>query len=297
MRPLLFMERDLSCLLLTDQITNQRPGPQLFFMKRVFLIVFSAAVLLVSCERNAITGRSQLSLVSDADLQTMALSQYKSFLSSNKVVSAGNHDAEMVKRVGTRVSAAVKEYYTQKGLPAAMNGYNWEFNLVENKEMNAWCMPGGKVVCYTGLLPVTQTETALAIVMGHEISHAILGHGKERMSQQLAAQGLEALGGAALGTNTRAVNIFNQVYGVSAEYGALLPNSRKQELEADHFGLIFAAAAGYDPKVAVDFWTRMAAQSNGQKPPAFLSDHPSDEERVAKIKEVLPEALKYYHPR
>lgn len=265
-------------------------------MKRVPIILL-AALCLSSCVRNAITGRSQLSLVSESDLQSMALSQYKSFLTSSKVVPAGNREADMVKRVGARVSAALKNYYTQKGLPNALDGYNWEFNLVENKEVNAWCMPGGKVVCYTGLLPVTQNEQALAVVMGHEIAHAILGHGKEKMSQQLAAQGLGALGGAALGTNTKAVNIFNQVYGVSAEYGALLPNSRKQELEADHYGLIFAAAAGYDPKVAIEFWTRMASKSQGEKPPAFMSDHPSDEDRIEKIRQVLPEALQYYHPK
>lgn len=265
-------------------------------MKRVPIILL-AALCLSSCVRNAITGRSQLSLVSESDLQSMALSQYKSFLTSSKVVPAGNREADMVKRVGARVSAALKNYYTQKGLPNALDGYNWEFNLVQNKEVNAWCMPGGKVVCYTGLLPVTQNEQALAVVMGHEIAHAILGHGKEKMSQQLAAQGLGALGGAALGTNTKAVNIFNQVYGVSAEYGALLPNSRKQELEADHYGLIFAAAAGYDPKVAIEFWTRMAAKSQGEKPPAFMSDHPSDEDRIEKIRQVLPEALQYYHPK
>ncbi len=264
-------------------------------MKHFWL--FISSVLFISCERNAITGRSQLSLVSDADLQSMALTQYKSFLNTNKVVPTGNRDADMVKRVGQRVSAALKEYYSQKGLPNALNGYQWEFNLVDNKEIIAWCMPGGKVVCYTGLLPVTRNETALAVVLGHEIAHAILGHGKEKMSRQLAAEGLGTLAGAALGADTKAVNIFNQVYGVSAEYGALLPNSRKQELEADHYGLIFAAAAGYDPNVAVEFWTRMASQSNGQKPPAFLSDHPSDEERIGKIKEVLPEALQYYKPR
>lgn len=265
-------------------------------MKKIVLIVLATAVL-SSCVRNAITGRSQLSLVSDADLQTMSLTQYKQFLSTNKVVSAVTGDAEMVKRVGNRVAAAVKKYYADKGMPNALDGYQWEFNLVDSKEVNAWCMPGGKVVVYTEILPVTQNETALAIVLGHEITHAVVGHGKERMSQEMVAQGLGALGSAALGTDTKSVNIFNQVYGVSAEYGALLPNSRKQELEADHFGLIFAAAAGYDPQKAVEFWTRMANLSNGQKPPVFLSDHPSDEERIQKIKEMMPEALQYYHPK
>ncbi len=250
-----------------------------------------------SCVTNAITGRSQLSLVSDADLQSMSLVQYKEFLTSNKVVPATDNQAAMVRRVGTRIAEAVKNYYSAKGYPHAMDNYKWEFNLVDSKEINAWCMPGGKVVVYTGILPVTGNETALAIVLGHEITHAVAGHGKERMSQQLAAEGLGALGGAAFGTNTKAVNIFNSVYGVSAQYGALLPNSRKQELEADHYGLIFAAAAGYDPKEAIPFWKRMAALGNGQKPPAFLSDHPSDEERIQKLQGLLPEALQYYHPK
>lgn len=266
-------------------------------MKRVSVSVLAICIIFTACVTNTITGRKQLSLVSDSELQTLALSQYKQFLSANKLVPAGNKDAEMVKRVGSRVSLALKTYYAQKGLPNALNGYDWEFNLVESKEVNAWCMPGGKVVCYTGLLPVTQNETALAIVMGHEIAHAILGHGKERMSQQMAAQGIGALGSVALSTDTRTTNLFSQVYGLGAQYGALLPNSRKQELEADHYGLIFAAAAGYDPRQAVAFWTRMAAVGDGQKPPAFLSSHPSDEDRIRKVSEVMPEALQYYRPQ
>ncbi len=266
------------------------------YIKRILcILVFS--FFLNACERNVITGRSQLNLVSESDLQTMSLVQYKEFLTKNKVVSSGNADADMVKRVGNRLAVAVKQYYKSKGLPNALDNYNWEFNLVDNKEVNAWCMPGGKVVVYTGLLPVSQNETALAIVLAHEITHAVVGHGKERMSQELVAQGLGALGGAALSANTKAANIFNSVYGVGAEYGVLLPNSRNQELEADHFGLIFAASAGYNPQLAIDFWTRMAALGNGQKPPAFLSDHPSDEERIQKIRELMPEALKYYHPK
>lgn len=266
-------------------------------MKKIVFIVAANCMLNTSCVTNSISGRNQLSLVSEADLQTMALTQYQTFLKSNNVVPAGNRDADMVKRVGNRVATAIKNYYTQKGLANALDGYAWEFNLVTSKEVNAWCMPGGKVVCYSGLLAVTQTEAALAVVMGHEIAHAVLGHGKERMSQQMAAQGLGALGGAALGSNTNAVNIFNQAYGLGAEYGALLPNSRKQELEADRFGLIFAAAAGYNPNVAVEFWTRMAAQGNGQQTPVFMSSHPSDQQRIQKIKEVLPEALQYYRPQ
>lgn len=265
-------------------------------MKRIVAIVLFSLVV-ISCQRNAIIGRNQLSLVSDNDLQAMALVQYKQFLSTNAVVPSGNSNADMVKRVGNRIAVAVRQYFSDHGEAHALDNYNWEFNLVDNKQINAWCMPGGKVVVYTGILPVTQTEAGLAIVLGHEITHAVVGHGKERMSQELAAQGLGALGGAALGTNTQAANIFNAAYGVGAEYGALLPNSRKQEMEADHYGLIFAAAAGYDPRVAIDFWTRMASLGNGQKPPPFLSDHPSDEQRIQQIKNLMPEALKYYKPR
>lgn len=263
----------------------------------MILVFVLAAVCLGSCVRNAITGRSQLSLVSDSDLQSLALVQYKDFLSKNKVVPVSNSKAEMVKTVGSKIANAVKAFYDKKGLHHALDNYHWEFNLVDSKEVNAWCMPGGKVVVYTGLLPVTQNETALAIVLGHEITHAVAGHGKERMSQQLAAQGLGALGGAALGTNQKAVDVFNTVYGAGAQYGALLPNSRKQELEADHYGLIFAAAAGYDPREAVGFWTRMAAMGKDGKGSAFFSDHPSDEERIQKLKALLPEAMQYYHPQ
>ena len=262
-------------------------------MKRIF-IALCFSILSLACTRNAITGRNQLNLVAESDLQAMALVQYKSFLANNPVVSSSNNNAEMVRRVGQRIAASVKQYYKNKRVSNDLDNYQWEFNLVDNKDVNAWCMPGGKVVVYTGLLAVTQNETALAIVLGHEITHAVLGHGSERMSREMAAQGLGALGGIALGGSAQAVNIFNSVYGLGAQYGALLPNSRKQELEADHYGLIFAASSGYNPQMAIDFWTRMANLGNGQKPPAFMSSHPSDEERIQKIKEVMPEALRYY---
>ncbi|MEO8173717.1 MAG: M48 family metallopeptidase [Sediminibacterium sp.] len=270
-------------------------------MKRFLIIltcVVCSSLLYTGCVTNAITGRSQLSLVSENDLQAMAFAQYKEFLSTNPAVPSSNNDAEMVKRVGNRIASAINQYYAGKGVTNPAANYSWEFNLVSNKEVNAWCMPGGKVVVYTGILPVTRTEAALAVVLGHEITHALFGHGKERMSQQMAAEGLGALGGVALSGNAKAANIFNNVYGVSAQYGALLPNSRKQELEADHYGLIFAAAGGYNPQEAVDFWTRMAAVSAGtNQTPTFMSDHPSDADRIQKIREVMPEALKYYRPK
>ena len=261
-------------------------------MKKIF---FAFVVLFnMSCHRNAIIGRTQLSLVPESEMQSMALTQYKNFLNTNKViVSTSGNDAAMVKRVGNKIAAAISKYYSDHGMPDALKGYQWEFNLVENKEVNAWCMPGGKVVVYTGLLPVTQTETSLAIVLGHEITHAVAGHGRERMSQQLLTQGVGVGIDVALSNNTQTVNIFNQVYNPTAQVGILLPNSRKQEYEADHFGLIFAAMAGYDPREAIPFWKRMAALG-GAKQPVFLSDHPADEKRIAKLESLMAEALQYY---
>jgi len=260
-------------------------------MRKLF---FSAVLGLftTSCATNAITGRSQLSLVPETEMQTMALSQYSQFLSSNKVVS-GTANAQMVKRVGSKIALAITNYYKSKGVGGVLDGYQWEFNLVDSKEVNAWCMPGGKVVVYTGILPVTQNETALAIVLGHEISHAVAGHGRERMSQQMVAQGVQVIGQVALSKNPTANNIFNQVYPMGSQVGVLLPNSRKQELEADRFGLLYAAMAGYNPEEAVPFWKRMASLG-GQKPPAFLSSHPADEERIVKLQAAMPEALQYY---
>jgi len=264
-------------------------------MKLKSILSLIAVMLCFSCTRNAITGRNQLSLVSEDELQQMSITQYKQFLSQSKVVAKTNDNAEMVQRVGKRIANAITQYYQQKGIANNISNYKWEFNLVESKEVNAWCMPGGKVVVYTGILPITQNEDALAIVLGHEITHAVAGHGRERMSQAMVAQGIQIAGNVALSNNPQTVNIFNAVYGSGAQLGYLLPNSRTQELEADHYGLIFAAMAGYDPRQAIPFWQRMA-KLGGAKPPAFLSDHPADEERIKKLQELMPEALTYYKP-
>lgn len=223
----------------------------------------------------------------------MALTQYKDFLTKNPVLPATNQNQEMVRRVGNKIAAAITKYYNEHGAGDELKGYSWEFNLVESKEVNAWCMPGGKVVVYTGLLAVTQNENALAIVMGHEITHAVAGHGRERMSQEMLAQGIQVAGNVALGSNPQTVSIFNQVYGPGAQIGVLLPFSRKQESEADHYGLIFAAMAGYNPQEAISFWTRMASMG-GEKPPVLLSDHPADAQRIEDLKKAMPEAMKYY---
>lgn len=265
-------------------------------MKKYWFLVIMAA-LFAACAINQVTGRKQLSLVPEAELQLMATSQYQTFLNENKVLSPGSKEAAMVDRVGVRIANAITKYYDSKGKSSILEGYKWEFNTVDSKEANAWCMPGGKVVVYTGILPLTQTETGLAIVMGHEIAHAIAKHGNERMSQGIIQQ----LGGSALQVALaqkpkETQDLFMMSYGIGSQLGAMLPWSRQQETEADKFGLIFAAMAGYNPQEAIPFWERMAA-SGGSSPPEFLSTHPSNETRIRKLKQFMPEANKYYTNR
>jgi len=265
-------------------------------MKNIFSL-FIIACLLTGCVLNLVTGRNQLSLVKESEVQLMATSQYKTFLTENKVLSSNtSKDAAMVDRVGARIANAITKYYNSQGKESVLEGYLWEFNTIESKEVNAWCMPGGKVVVYTGLLPVTQNETSLAIVMGHEIAHSVAKHGNERMSQALVQQ----LGGMALEVALaqkpqETQDLFLMSYGIGSEVGAMLPWSRQQEMEADQYGLIFSAMAGYDPREAIPFWQRMSAAGEGS-PPEFLSTHPSDETRMRKLKQFMPEALKFYTP-
>ena len=263
-------------------------------MKRIFYLFASASIFISACTTNAVTGRKQLSLVSESALQEEAVSQYRSFLSQNKVVTDNNsRDAEMVRRVGSRIASAITKYYTAQGKGNVLDGYKWEFNLVDNKEVNAWCMPGGKVVVYTGLLPVTQDEASLAVVMGHEIAHAVARHGNERMSQQMEVQMAGTVLSIALQNKSQQTqNIFLQSFGIGSQLG-MLKYSRTHESEADKMGLVFAAMAGYNPNAAIAFWERMAA-SGGQKPPELLSTHPSDEKRINDLKIFMPEAMKYY---
>lgn len=267
-------------------------------IRKLTTLILVVAATFISCSKNPITGRNQAHLVSESELQAMASQQYSQFLSQNHVVSpSADRDAEMVRRVGQRVANAVTKYFNQQGQGSALAGYHWEFNLVQSNEANAWCMPGGKVVVYTGLLPITQNEAALAMVLGHEISHAVLQHGNERMSQQLIAQGLGTGLSVALANKPAATQqIFSQAYGIGAQVGVLLPFSRKQELEADRYGMIFGAMAGYNPREAIALWQRMEKASNGQTPPEFLSTHPSAGNRISQLEKYLPEALKYYQP-
>lgn len=259
------------------------------------IFAFSIISVILSCAQVPLTGRRQLSLVDDTQLQQEANKAYEAFLSDpkTKVVRSGA-DASLVKNVGAKIASAINRYMQNNGY-GDQYSYNYEFNLVESKDINAWCMPGGKVAVYTGILPVTRTEAGLATVMGHEIAHAIAKHAAERYSQTLAAQaGGSVVGAAAGGRSQGTQQVIGQLYGIGGQL-ALLNYSRKQESEADRLGLIFMSMAGYAPENAVTFWQRMSEAKQGSgAPPEFLSSHPSDATRIAAIQKLLPEAQKYY---
>ncbi|RPI03009.1 MAG: M48 family peptidase [Calditrichaeota bacterium] len=245
------------------------------------------------CSLVPLTGRRQLSLVSDADMLSTSFVQYDQFLKENKQ-SKNSAQTKTVKEIGGRIQNAVTHYFSQNKLSQELEGFAWEFNLIESDQVNAWCMPGGKVVVYSGILPFTKNETGLAVVMGHEIAHAVAKHSNERVSQALLAQAGGATLSAALQQQPQKTqDLWLSLFGVGVQVGAILPYSRLQETEADRLGLIFMAMAGYDPNAAVEFWQRMSANA-GAKPPEFLSTHPTDEKRIRKIKSEISEAMKYY---
>jgi len=249
--------------------------------------------LSLSCTTVPITGRQQFSILPNSAMISMSLQQYNEFLKNNKI-SSNQEQTQMVKKVGRKIQMAVEQYFTDKNMSYALKDYKWEFNLIESEEKNAWAMPGGKVVVYEGILPITKNEAGLAVVMGHEIAHAIAKHGNERMSQGLIAQmGGMALSKAMAEKPEKTRQLWMTVFGVGAQFGVMLPFSRLQETEADHLGLIFMAIAGYDPDEAVEVWKRMAQMKEGQTPPKFLSTHPSNETRIRKIKETIPKAKQY----
>lgn len=246
----------------------------------------------VACSTNPVTGRRSLQLASNQEIAAMALQQYRKALSESKVIS-GTTAATQVKNVGLRIKNAAENYYRSVGRTDVTDGYNWEFNLIDENQANAWCMPGGKVAVYTGILPITQTDKGMAVVLGHEISHALAGHGNERISQAMVAQ----LGGAIIGStisNGQWAQVFQQAYPIGAQV-ALLKYGRNQELEADEMGLYIMAMAGYDPREAQPFWHRMETSATSQKRmPEFLSTHPSPDNRRADLEKHMAKALEYY---
>jgi predicted Zn-dependent protease len=258
------------------------------------IIVALLAAVVVSCQTVPLTKRSQLHLIPTSELDAMAVQNYRQVLDSATVIK-GTPQTEMVQRVGGRIACAVERYFNDHGMSQRLKGYNWEFNLIKDTIANAWAMPGGKVAVYSGILPIAENDTGLAVVMAHEIGHVAAGHGDERMSQSLLVE----LGGLTVAEALRSKpqltrQIFLGAYGAGAQLGVLLPYSRLQESEADHLGLIFMSMAGYDPNAAIAFWQRMMATQKGPAPPQFLSTHPGDQTRLQNIEKLIPKAMGYY---
>ena len=263
-------------------------------IRNALLFIIGGIVLLYACATVPVTGRSQLSLISNAEIIPMANQQYREVIRTGPL-SSNAEQAAMIRRTGLNIQKAVEQYMAEKGLSSQLAGFEWEFNLIDDpKTVNAWCMPGGKVAFYTGILPICQNEEGVAVVMGHEVAHAIANHGRERMSQQMVAQvGVQSLG-ALMGQNpTMGNELLMQAIGAGTSLG-MLKFSRQHESEADRMGLIFMAMAGYDPNEAPKFWERMSSLSGGQQPPEFLSTHPSHETRVRDLQSWIPEAMQYY---
>jgi predicted Zn-dependent protease len=257
-----------------------------------FFVAIAVAAFLVACSTVPMTGRKQLTLLPQSQLMRMSLDSYQQVLREEQL-SQDREKVEMVRRAGQNLARAAEQYLRDNGL--STDQYAWEFNLIQNDDtINAWCMPGGKVAVYTGILPITRDETGLAVVMGHEIAHAIANHGNERMSQSMAVQlGSVALSEALSKQPEKTRNIFLSSYGVATQVGAMLPYSRLHEREADTIGLNLMAMAGYDPRQAIPFWQRMAAQGGG-RPPEFLSTHPGPESRMENLRQHLPKAMELY---
>jgi predicted Zn-dependent protease len=266
-------------------------------MKSNILFLLVIVVLIGSCKTVPVTGRKQLSLVPNSMIQSMAFSQYDSVVRISRTLPSYDANAQLVNRVGLRIQQAVETYMQQNNIAKELKGFKWEYNVIDENIVNAWCMPGGKVVVYTGLLPVSQTEEGLAVVMGHEIAHAIARHGNERMSEGL----LIGLGGMVLEEALKEKKqetqlLFLALYSIGTNLALALPNSRMQESEADKLGLIFMSMAGYNPEEAIPFWQRMSAL-NKNKTPEFLSTHPSDETRIKKLGALIPEVKTQYYKK
>jgi predicted Zn-dependent protease len=262
-------------------------------MKKLTGLIIATILLLCGCGTVPLTGRKQMMLVSDQEVLTSSLTQYSNFL-KEATLSTNKAQTDKVVRVGKNIAAATETYLKLNGLEAEIKNFDWEFNYVKSAEVNAFCMPGGKIVVYEGLMPFASTDEELAAVLGHEVAHAVAKHANERMSQQMLTQyGGLILEQAVSGASSTVQTVAGVVYGLGAEYGIMLPYSRKHEYEADHMGLLFMAMAGYNPQAAIRFWTKMA-QGKTSSAPEFMSTHPSDVNRIAELQQYLPEAMQYY---
>jgi len=263
----------------------------------LLLCLLLSLLVLPACTTTPITGRKQFIIVPESIINSMSSQAYQGFLAEHKLSKNQQH-TRMVKDLGTNIQKAVEQYCAQNYMYDRIRGYRWEFKLVDDPNVNAWAMPGGKVVVYSGMIPVAQDEEGLAVVIGHEIAHVFARHGSERMSQGLLVNfGGIALSKALKTQPEKTRELFMQAYGTGTQLGYLLPYSRTHENEADHLGLLFMAMAGYNPEEAVDFWQRMAEKSKGAQPPEFLSTHPAHETRIRNIKNYLPEAMQYFQKK
>lgn len=247
-------------------------------------------VLVLSCAKNPFTGKRTIALVPNSQIFPSSFQQYNQFLSENKVIT-GTADANRIETIGMKIKTASERWLNANGQSEYLQGYEWEYKLVASKEVNAWCMPGGKIVFYSGILPICKDDPGIAAVMGHEVAHALANHGQQRMSagllQQLGAVGTQVAVG---NKDPQTQALIMQAYGVGSQVGGMLPFSRKHETEADRIGLILMAIAGYDPINAVYVWERMSAASGGQAPPEILSTHPSNQSRINDLTALVPQA-------
>jgi predicted Zn-dependent protease len=263
---------------------------------KLMLKILALILIVPSCSTVPVTGRKQLALIPNSELFPLSYTTYQDVLKENKLSSNAQQTA-LVKNVGLKIQKAVEAYMAENNMSKQLSGYAWEFNLLEGNTVNAWCMPGGKVAFYEGIMPVCKDEAGVAVVMGHEIAHAIGNHGRERMSQGLVQQ----FGGVALAVAIRdkpeeTQQLFFAAYGIGTTLGAMLPYSRLHESEADRLGMIFMAMAGYNPNEAPKFWERMAEVTGGAQPPEWLSTHPSHDRRIRDLEEYIPTAMQYYRP-
>jgi predicted Zn-dependent protease len=252
------------------------------------VVTVGIIALFLSCTTNPFTGNKTLALVSNSQLFPTAFAQYDQFLTENNVIT-GTADSEMIKRVGQRIAVAAERWLNANGHQGYLDDYKWEYNLVNDKNVNAWCMPGGKIVFYTGILPIAQNETGIAAIMGHEVAHALANHGQQRMSAGMLQQ-IGAVAGNIAIKDEQSRNLFNQAYGIGSQVGVMLPFSRSHETQSDEIGLYLMAIAGYNPSEASELWKRMKANSGGQAPPEFMSTHPSNDTRINNLTQWAPKA-------
>ncbi len=281
---------------MSKRFSHRKGNKRIFFLIHGSLFFFLTALHFAGCAQVPITERQGLHLIPESQLTSMSLVEYDKIVQQSKL-STNKKEVEMVREVGQRIASAAEDFLRDEGMQEDIKNYQWEFNLIQDdKTVNAWCMPGGKVAVYTGILPYTKNEAGLATVMAHEVGHAIAKHGNERMSQGLlAAMGGIALSVALSNQSAGARNLYLAAYGAGTSLGILLPYSRLQESEADRIGLMIMARAGYDPREAIPFWERMNSQAEkGSRPPEFLSTHPAPSSRIADIRKYMPDALQYY---